>query len=217
MWRRSGRVDWLSRSAPVSFMGKLFGQAGANGTNGKSAPAPPPPDPVAATAKHLKSALFHAYHEQVARLASMPAACQFVNAHLKENVMAARVVATAEQLMLATLKDGAPNKAVYREHDILMVRLDTLPGNSKTAADYFSEQFGSYVAFQSSVVESREFRGDGYKVFVHVVFGEEKRLKDGLFMPWGSIGLMPVWEAALTEWVAPRVCCNEKDRALLGF
>ena len=122
-----------------------------------------------------------------------------------------------EQLMLSTLKDGAPNKAVYREHDILMVRLDTLPGNSKTAADYFSEQFGSYVAFQSSVVEAREFRTDGYKVFVHVIFGEEKRLTDGLFMPWGSIGLMPVWEAALTEWVAPRICCNATDRALLGF
>jgi hypothetical protein len=217
MWRRSGRVDWLSRSAPVSFMGKMFGHAGANGSNGHAAQAPPPADPAAVTLKHLKSALFHAYHEQVARLASMPSASQFVNEHLKENVLASRLVSTAEQLMAATLKDGAPMQAVYREHDILMVRLDTLPGNSKTAADYFTERYGSYVAFQSSVVESAAFRGDGYKVFVHVIFGEEKRLKDGLFMPWASIGLMPVWEAALTEWVAPRVCCNEKDRALLGF
>ena len=202
----------------MSFMGKLFGHDGQNGRGVKPAEAPAPPTgPVMATVKHLKAALQHAYHEQVARLASMPSASNFANVHLKESQLAERIIMTAEQLMLETLRDQAPRKHVYREHDILMVRLDTLPGNSKTAAEYFTSQYGSYVTFQSGVVEAPEFRADGYKVFVHVIFGEEKRLKDGLFMPWGSIGLMPAWEANLTEWVAPRVCCNEKDRVLLGF
>ena len=200
----------------MSFMGRLFGHNGTNGRNGKQAPDPPP-DPLAATVKHLRSALHHAYHEQVARLASMPSASNFATTHLREASLAERVVKTAEELMVATLKDKAAKQVVFREHQILLVRLDTLPGNSATAADYFAAQFGSYVAFQSSIIEAPDFRADGYKVFVHVVFGEEKRLKDGLFMPWGTIGLMPVWEANLTEWVAPRVCCTEKDRVLLGF
>ena len=201
----------------MSFMGKLFGHAGQNGAEVKPAQAPAPTGPVMATVKHLKTALHHAYHEQVARLASMPAATVFANTHLKEKQLAERLIAAAEALMLETLRDQEPRKQVYREHDILLVRLDTLPGNSKTASEYFTSQYGSYVSFQSGVVEAPEFRADGYKVFVHIVFGEEKRLKDGLFMPWGSIGLMPAWEANLTEWVAPRVCCNEKDRVLLGF
>ena len=198
-------------------MGKLFGRPETNGSNGKAAPGPSAPEAAVVAVKHLKSALHHAYHEQVAKLASMPAASQFASQHLKESVLATRLVQTAEELMQSTLKDGAPNKVVYREHDILMVRLDTLPGNSKSAAEYFTSLYGSYVAFQSSIVEAPEFCRDGYKVFVHVVFGEEKRLKDGLFMPWGTIGLMPAWEVALTEWVAPRICCNDKDRAMLGF
>jgi hypothetical protein len=197
-------------------MGRLFGHDGANGRNTKPAEAPPP-DPAAATVKHLKSALFHAYHEQVSRLCSMPSASNFAAKHLRETALADRIIQQAEQLMLATLKDGAPKQAVFREHEILLIRLETLPGNSKSASSYFTELFGSYVAFQSSIVEAPDFREQGYKVFVHVVFGEEKKLKDGLFMPWGTIGLMPVWEANLTEWVAPRICCNDKDRVLLGF
>ena len=198
-------------------MGKLFGHDGKDGRDDKPAQAPEPTGPVMATVKHLKTALHHAYHEQVARLASMPSASKFANTHLKEKQLSERIIQMAEQLMLETLRDHEPRKHVYREHDILMVRLDTLPGNSKTAAEYFTSLYGSYVTFQSGVVEAPEFRADGYKVFVHVVFGEEKRLKDGLFMPWGSIGLMPAWEANLTEWVAPRVCCNDQDRVLLGF
>lgn len=200
----------------MSFMGRLFGHNGTNGRNGKQAETPAP-DPAANTARHLKSALFHAYHEQVARLCSMPTASNFASKHLRETALAERIVQMAEELMTATLKDGAPQQRVFREHEILMIRLETLPGSSKTVPAYFTEQFGSYVAFQSSIVEAPDFRAQGYKVFVHVLFGEEKKLKGGLFMPWGTIGLMPVWEANLTEWVAPRICCNDKDRVLLGF
>lgn len=197
-------------------MGKLFGQDGSNERNGKQ-PAAPPPDPLQATLQHLKSALSHSYHEQVARLCAMPAASNFASQHLKESALAEHIVQMAEELMTATLRSGAPKQLVFREHDFLMIRLDTLPGNSKTASAFFTEQFGSYVAFQSGIVEAPDFREQGYKVFVHVVFGEEKKLKNGLFMPWGTIGVMPVWEANLTEWVAPRVCCNDKDRVLLGY
>jgi len=199
----------------VGFIGKLFGHAGTNGGSGQQAQAPPPAP--AAALKHVKSALFHAYHEQVARLCGMPSASSFAAKHLRETALADRIIQLAEELMMATLKDGTPKQIIFREHEILMIRLETLPGNSKTAATYFTELFGSYVAFQSSIVEAPDFREQGYKVFVHVVFGEEKKLKDGLFMPWGTIGLMPAWEANLTEWVAPRVCCNDKDRSLLGF
>jgi hypothetical protein len=212
----SGKSGFGSRTAPVGFIGRLFGHAGTNGTNGKQV-EPAAPDPSVVTVKHLKSALHHAYHEQVARLCSMPAASNFAAKHLREKALADRVIQAAEELMLATLKDGAPKQLVFREHDFLMIRLETLPGSSKTASSHFTELFGSYVAFQSSVVEAPDFRAQGYKVFVHVVFGEEKKLKDGLFMPWGTIGIMPVWEANLTEWVAPRVCCNDKDRVLLGY
>ena len=200
----------------MALFGNLFGRGESNGRNGKQAQAAPP-DPLAGVVKHLRSALSHAYHEQVARLCSLPSASNFASQHLRESVLAERIIKAAEELMTATLRDKSPKQLVFREHDILLVRLDTLPGNSRTAPEYFTSQYGSYVAFQSGIVEAPEFRADGYKVFVHVVFGEEKRLKDGLFMPWGTIGLMPIWEANLTEWVAPRVCCNDKDRLLLGF
>ena len=198
----------------MGFIGKLFG-SGANG-HGKAAEAPPAPPPEPEL-KHIRSALHHAYHEQVARLVSMPAVSNFATTHLREKVLAERIVQQAEQLMSATLKENSPKQAVSREHEILLVMLDTLPGNSKTAADFFTERHGSYIAFQSGIVEAPDFAKQGYKVFVHVIFGEEKKLKSGLFMPWATIGVMPVWEANLTEWVAPRVCCNDKDRVALGF
>jgi hypothetical protein len=197
-------------------MGRLFGPAGTNGRNGKTAEAPPT-GPVVPELKHVRSALFHAYHEQVSRLCSMPGASNFASKHLKEKTLAEHVVQSAEQLMTETLRSGQPRSQVSREHEMLMLMIDTLPGSSKSAADHFTERHGSYVAFQSKIVEAPEFKSDGYKVFVHVIFGEEKKLKNGLFMPWATIGVMPVWEASLTEWVAPRVCCNDQDRQLLGF
>jgi hypothetical protein len=166
---------------------------------------------------HLRSALVQAYRDQVSKLASMPSVSSFVEAHFRDEDMNKRVVDMAEGRMAQTLESGEALHASYREHDTLLVQVDVLPITSKEASEWFTREHGSYLTFQSSIVEDPEFRRDGYKVFLHVVFGVEKRQRDGLFFAWSSIGLMPVWEPNLTEWVCPRVCCNEDDRAILGF
>jgi hypothetical protein len=197
----------------VGFFNKLFA---ADKTEPQAAP------PAVNGAKngkvlHLHSALVQAYNDQISKLASMPAVNAFVEAHLRDEEFNKRVLMEAEQRMQQTLDDGQALRVAFREHETLLVHVDVLPINSKQASEWFTREHGSYLSFQAKVIEDPEFRRDGYKVFLHVVFGVEKRQSNGLFFAWSSIGLMPVWEPNLTEWVCPRVCCNEDDRAILGF
>ncbi|MHC5209233.1 MAG: hypothetical protein ACYTG2_00770 [Planctomycetota bacterium] len=166
---------------------------------------------------HLRSALVQAYNDQVSKLASMPPVSSFVEAHLRDEELTTRVLEAAEERMKKMLDDGQPLRVSYREHETLLIHVDVLPVKSKEASEWFTKEHGSYLSFQSKIVDDPGFRNDGYKVFLHVVFGVEKRQADGLFFAWSTIGLMPVWEPNLTEWVCPRVCCNEDDRAILGF
>jgi len=203
----------LRRNVNVGLFSKLF------------ASDSPKPQPVAAAVNgakngkvlHLRSAMVQAFNDQISKLASMPPVSSFVDQHLRDEELKQRVLAEAEQRMQQTLVDGLPLRVSYREHETLLVHVDVLPVNSKQASEWFTREHGSYLAFQSKIVDDPAFRSDGYKVFLHVVFGVEKRQANGLFFAWSSIGLMPVWEPNLTEWVCPRVCCNEDDRAILGF
>lgn len=185
-------------------------------------PKPPPQTPAvngSANGKvlHVRAALRQAFADQVSKLASMPPVSSFVDAHLRDQELHDRVLNAAEERMESILKDGQALRVSYREHESILMMVDVLPVNSKQASEWFTTEHGSYLTFQAKIVDDPEFRADGYKVFLHVVFGIEKRQKNGLFFAWSSIGLMPVWEPNLTEWVCPRVCCNEDDRAILGF
>jgi hypothetical protein len=201
----------------VGLFSKIFG----NGSGSSNGHDPEQPEDGSKSAngepKFLRDAISHAYHEQVAKVASIRGVGEFAETYLMDKDLAERVIDVAEENMLLTLSEDEAYNVTTRERDIIMLTVETLPVNSKTAPDWFSDRFGSYVTYQSKVVDDPRFASEGYRVFIHVVFGVEKRNKGGLFFPWVGLGIMPAWGPTLVEWVAPRTCCNESDRQLIGM
>jgi hypothetical protein len=204
--------DDCSREEQLGLFSKIFGNGGESAPGGE--PAEPPRDNEP---RFLRDALHHAFQEQVAKVASIRGVGEFAEAYLMDEGLAERVVAIAEENMRLTLADDEGYSVTTRERDIIMLTVETVPVNSRSAPDWFSDRYGGYVTFQSKVVDDPRFAGEGYKVFIHVVFGVEKRDHGGVFYPWVGLGIMPCWGPSLVEWVAPRTCCNESDRQLIGI